>query len=110
MILVLTLGFVTPLMSGELDKPYNPSRKEWLELSLFKLIKERSDHWRHRVYFILWVKEKDGGIWITIAEANGEELISDKHRKYYVEMIKIAVEEFIKRYEWANHLSVFVQF
>jgi len=108
-LLVIISGLATPLISGELDKPYNPSRREWLELTLFKLIKDKTDLWNTRVGFTLWVIEKDGEILITISEANGQEPFNDSARANYVKDIKSAVESFIQKFEWAKNLDVIVQ-
>ena len=44
-IFLLASSIASPLMAGDLDEPYNPSRKEWLELSIFKAIKTTTDMW-----------------------------------------------------------------
>ena len=110
MVSALFFCFVTPLMSGDLDKPYNPSRKEWLELSLFKLIKDKTDLWEQRIGFIVWIIENDGEIMLTLSSANGQEPLSDTARDEYVKQIKSAVELFIQQFEWAKNLKVIVQF
>ena len=96
--------------ASELDKPYSPTRKEWLEISIFKVIKDNIDAWDRRLSSIVWVKEKEQTIFITLTLANGEEIINKNSEKIYIERIKNAVEDLIREYDWANSMSVFVQF
>jgi hypothetical protein len=107
---VLFILLVAPVIAGELDKSYNPSKKEWLEISIFKLIKDRTDVWKQRIGCNTWVKEEEGTIFITISSANGEESLSEETISRYVKTIKSDVEELIKKYEWSKRLKVFVQY
>jgi hypothetical protein len=111
-ILLIWVIFVAslPVYSGELDKPYSPTRKEWLEVSIFKLIKDRTDAWKQRVSSVVWVKEKENTIFITITSANDQEEIKTYAQKEYVDVIKKDVENFIKKYDWSKKLKVHVQF
>jgi hypothetical protein len=109
-VFLLTTSIVTPLMAGDLDKPYNPSRKEWLELSIFKLIKDRTDVWKLRIGSTIWVKEAEKTIFVTISAANGEGAPTKNVISNYMEIIRKDIEQFIKAYEWSKDLKVIVQF
>ena len=99
-----------PLYAGELDKSYSPTRKEWLEMSIFQIIKIRTDVWERRISSLIWAKEEENTIFITMTAANGEGEISRDARKEYIRIIKNDVEGFIKKYDWAKSLKVYVQF
>lgn len=111
-ILMFTTIFFTslPVYSGELDKPYSPTRKEWLEISIFKAIKVRTDPWKQRISSIVWVKEAENTIFITLTTANGQDEIKKKAQNEYVDIIKKDIESLIKEYDWACKLKVHVQF
>jgi hypothetical protein len=109
-VFLFTTSIVTPLMAGDLDKPYNPSRKEWLELSIFKLIKDRTDFWKLRIGSTIWVKESEDTIFVTISAANGEGVPTEKIISDYIAVIRKNIEELIKAYEWSKDLKIIVQF
>jgi hypothetical protein len=109
-VFLFTTSIVTPLMAGDLDKPYNPSRKEWLELSIFKLIKDRTDFWKLRIGSTIWVKESEDTIFVTISAANGEGVPTEKIISDYIAVIRKDIEELIKAYEWSKDLKIIVQF
>jgi hypothetical protein len=111
-ILLIWIIFVAslPVYSGELDKPYSPTRKEWLEISISKLIKDRTDAWKQRVSSMIWIKEEENTIFITITSENGQEEIKTRAQKEYIDIIKKDVETFIKKYDWSKKLKVHVQF
>ena len=108
--MVLFLSIPLYLHAGELDKPYSPTRKEWLEISIFNNIKIRTDSWNRRISSLVWVKEKENTIFITLTLANGEDELSEQARSEYVSRIKNDVMGFIERYDWAKDLKVYVQF
>jgi hypothetical protein len=101
---------VLPANSGELDKPYSPTRKEWLEISIYKTIKGRTDPWKQRISSLVWVIEADNTIYITLTSANGQDEIEKKTQNEYVDTIKKDIETLIKEYEWASKLKVYVQY
>lgn len=109
--LVLSLFLYATTISiyaGELDKPYSPSRKEWLEVSIFKVIKDRTDAWKQRISSIVWVK--DNAVFVTITSSNAEESLDQKAKNLYIDKIKADVQNYLKKYDWAKDLKVFVQF
>lgn len=111
--LTITLIFLFGSLSaysGELDKSYSPTRKEWLEMSIFKTIKDRTDSWKQRISSVVWLKEEENTIFITLTSANQQEEMKAKAQKEYVEIIQNDVESFIKKYDWAKKLKVHVQF
>lgn len=110
LIIIHCILMAAPIVAGELDKPYNPSRKEWLEVSIFKIIKDRTDVWKQRIGLTVWVKEEEGTIFITISSANGEEPMKNEAIQEYIKYIKSDVSEFIKKYEWSSKLKVYVQY
>jgi hypothetical protein len=110
-LLILIILFISlPSYSGELDKPYSPTRKEWLEISIFKAIKDRTDPWKQHISSVVWLKEEENTIFITLTSANQQEEMKAKAQKEYVEIIQNDVESFIKKYDWAKKLKVHVQF
>jgi hypothetical protein len=86
LIFVITTIFCTalPAHSGDLDKPYTPTRKEWLEMTVFKTIKVRTDPWKQRISSIVWVKEEENTIYITLTSANGQDEIEKRAQNEYI--------------------------
>lgn len=93
----------------QLSDSYVPTKKEWLEISIFKLIKDRTDAWEHRVAFMVGVDEKEG-ITVTLTSANGQNVLENSAKQLYVGIVKKDIENFIKKYRWAKGLKVFVQY
>ena len=104
------LVFSISTFADELDKPYSPTRKEWLEISIFKVIKDRTDSWRTRIGFLVWVVEKENTVFVTLTSANWEEPLNKAAKDKYVEIVKTDIERFLKKYDWSRGLRVFVQF
>ena len=109
-ILIAFLITCIPVYSGELDKPYSPTRKEWLEISIFKLIKTKTDVWQRRIGFMIGVNEEANTIYITLSSANDQDPQSDESKQRYVKTIKKTIELLLQDYEWSKNLKVFVQF
>ena len=111
-IIFLIFLFLLPVQSysGELDKPYSPTRKEWLQSSIFQHIKTRTDPWKQRISSIVWIKEKENTVFITLTSANGQEPLPKESTQNYVEIIKKDVETLLKEHDWSKELQVFVQF
>ena len=101
---------VTWTHAVDLDKPYAPTRKKWLELSIFQLIKVRTDPWRHRIGFLVWVMEKDNTIYVTLTSANGQDALTKEQESRYVDTVKGDVESFIRKYQWSKDLKLHMQF
>src|SRR4030042_2501073 len=100
--------FSASTFAGDLDKPYSPTRKEWLEISIFKVIKDRTDSWRTRIGFIVWVVEKENTAFVTLTSANWEEPLPKAAEDQYVQIVKSDIEAFLKNYDWSKGLRVFV--
>lgn len=96
--------------ADDLDKPYSPTRKEWLEISMFKLIKIRTDSWQQRIGFLVWVVEKENTVFITLTSASRQMPLEKEQEKYFVEIVKSDIEYFLKKYEWSKNLKVHIQF
>jgi len=96
--------------AGDLDKPYSPTRKEWLEISIFKLIKIRTDSWQQRIGFLVWVVEKENTVFITLTPGSRQMPLEKEKEKFYVKIVKSDIESFLKQYEWSKNLKVHVQF
>ena len=113
-VILITISFILifslSTYGGDLDKPYSPTRKEWLEMSIFKLIKIRTDPWKQRIGFSVWVVEKENTVFLTLTSANGQEELTKEQEDTYVKIVKGDVESFLKEYEWSKNLKVFVQF
>jgi len=108
---ILILCLVTShVEAGNLDTPYSPTKKEWLELSIFKLIKDRTAPWKQRIGTMVWVVEKDNAVYITLTSANGQDILTSQAEREYVETVKAEVENFLKKYDWSKNLKTFVQF
>jgi hypothetical protein len=109
---LIVIIFFNPLhvYSGELDMSYSPTRKEWLEISIFKLIKDRTDAWKQRIGSAVWVREEENTIFITITSANDQEEMKKTAQNEYIDMIKKDVESFIQKYDWSKKMKVHVQF
>jgi len=109
-IFVMLIFTSLPVYSGELDKPYSPTREEWLELSITKVVKDRTDLWKQRIGSVIWVKEEENTVFITLSSANGQEELKVDAQQKYVDIIKNDVENFNSKYNWAKKLKVHVQF
>lgn len=97
-------------LSSNLNKRYSPSRKEWLELTTFKTIKDLTDPWQTRISSVIAVVEKENTLFITLTEANGEDPLSSSSKSEYVSMVKKVIESLLNSFEWARGMTVHVQF
>jgi hypothetical protein len=111
-LITVFLSIPLTVYSGVLDKPYTPTRQEWLELSITKIIKDRTDVWKLRISSMVWAREDDEGkaIYITISSSNGQDEPSSRVKQDYIDIVEGDVEGFIKRYQWAKDFEVSVQF
>lgn len=111
-LITMLISIPVPVYSGELDKPHTPTRQEWLELSVFKLIKDRTDTWKQRIGSTIWALEEDKEvtIYVTMTSANGQEPLRTEAKDEYVERIAQDIQNFLDRYQWAKDYKVFVQF
>ncbi|WP_316348094.1 hypothetical protein [Desulfuromonas acetoxidans] len=116
--LALNLGFAICIFlatsvvsySEDLSKPYNPTRKEWLDFSIFKAIKTQTDPWKKRISFISWVKEQEGTIYVTLTQANGQGAIDQDTADRYLELVKKNIENILQKYDWSKDMKVHIQF
>jgi hypothetical protein len=95
LVLLFLFSSIVPGYTGDLDKPYSPTRKEWVEISTFRAVKNATDAWQHRISSVIWVKEKESTIFITLTSANGQAKLSQKAIDKYVSMVKNAIETLI---------------
>ncbi len=110
-IICIALFLITiPAHSGDLDKEYSPTRKEWLEMNIFKMIKIRTDVWKQKIGFLIGVNEKDNTVYITLSSANDQTPLKEESKQEYVKTIKKDIELLLQDYEWSKYLKVFVQF
>lgn len=93
-----------------LDKPYSPTRQEWLQSSIFQSIKIGTDAWRQRISSIIWVVEKENTVYITLTSANGQDILDTEAKQNYILSVKNIVESVLSKYEWSKNLKVSVQF
>ncbi len=93
-----------------LDTPYSPSRKEWLEVVVFKAVKESTDSWEQRIASKVDVNEREYTILVTLISANGQDPLNADVRAEYVRWIKLHIESLVNRYEWVQGWKVSVQF
>lgn len=107
-LLALLLSFSA--FAEGLNEPYTPTRKEWLEISIFNAIKDRTDPWKQGIGFIVWVVEKENTVFVTLTQANGQDEMKEESEKNYVDTIKKDIEQVLQRYEWSKDLKIFVQF
>ncbi|MBD3256648.1 MAG: hypothetical protein GF383_16260 [Candidatus Lokiarchaeota archaeon] len=108
---MLTLLFLIVCQKSEsnLKKSHCPTRQEWLELSLFKLIKTETDAWERRIGFRIKVDEENG-ITVTLTSSNGQPIINETAKQLYIDMVRQSIKHFIKKYDWSKDLTVFVQY
>ena len=106
-LLLSTAIISSTVIVSNLDKPYSPTRQEWLELSAFKTIKTLTDPWETRIHSSIWIKENT--IFVTITEANGEEPLTASSRKEYVNIVEKALKSLVSDYDWSKNLNVHVQ-
>jgi hypothetical protein len=111
-LIAVLLSIPLSVYSGELDKPYTPTRQEWLELSITKIIKDRTDVWELRISSMVWAREVDKGeaIYITMSASNGQDEPKTRVKQNYIDIIEQDVEIFLERYQWAKDFEVYVQF
>lgn len=107
---LLTLLLSVTAFAEGLNESYTPSRKEWLEITIFKAIKDKTDPWKQRIGFMVWVGEKENTVFVTVTQSNGQDEMTEKSEKNYVDTIKKEIEQVIQRYEWSKGLKILVQF
>ena len=96
--------------SEDLNKPYNPTRKEWLEISIFRAIKTQTDPWKRRIGFITWVKEEENTGYITLTQANGQDPIDQGIVNRYLESVTHTIEGILEKYDWSKDIKIHLQF
>lgn len=109
-IIMATVWCANLLYAGELDESYNPTRKEWLELSLFKIVKDRTDSWNLRINSAVLLKEDEGEIYVTLTTASGGGVPDRKTMVRYIEIVNKDIQEFIKTYSWSKALKISIHF
>lgn len=85
---------------------YSPTRKEWLELSLFKRITEVTDLWEKRIGVGVVVFPKEETIAIVLTASNGQENFSPTVCTNYTDIIRKIADDHIKQYGWAKVAKV----
>jgi hypothetical protein len=63
--------------------------------------------WETRIGLSVRVDEENG-ITVTLTSANGQPLMHEAAKQLYIDFVKNSIENFIKRYDWAKDLNVFV--
>jgi hypothetical protein len=104
---VVVLGLSNSIVSAaDWNTQYTPTRKEWLELSLFKKIIEVTDLWEKRIGVQVVVFPKEETIAIVLTASNGQEQLSQTVCVNYKEIIRMIVDEHIKQYDWEKGTKV----
>lgn len=85
---------------------YSPTRKEWLELSLFKRITEVTDLWEKRIGVGVVVFPKEETIAIVLTTSNGQGNFSPTVCSNYTGIIRMIADDHIKQYGWAKGAKV----
>jgi len=98
----------THVYAGDLDKPYSPTRAEWLHLSIFKLIKLQTDAWEQQIAFEITISEEYNTVDIALSSSIGQGGLSQVAETWYVKTVKGSVEALLKEYDWAKNLKVYV--
>jgi hypothetical protein len=94
--------------AGDLDKPYSPTRAEWLHLSIFKLIKLQTDGWQYRIAFKITISEEKNTVDIALSSPIDQGVLSQVAETWYVNTVKKSVEALLKEYDWSKNLKVYV--
>lgn len=112
LLIAVSILFLTSFASysADLNKPYNPTKKEWLEISIFKAIKTQTDPWKRRISFITWVKEEENTVYITLSQANGQGAIEQYTINRYLEFVEKNVENVLQKYDWSKDMKINIQF
>lgn len=108
--ILLVLALTTPCLSSDLSKSYTPTRKEWLEIQIHNRVKHLTDIWKSRIAFAYAVYPEDNQIIVTITSPNGQPKLRDETQIEYMKAVKQTLKNLVKRYRWANELTIKVQF
>ena len=108
--LILLLVFILPTTSysADLNKPYTPTRKEWLWNEIFHTIKYSTDMWQHRIGFLIFIKENT--VTVGLTSVNGQEPLTKDQKQKYVDRVKGSVESILETYKWSKDLERVVHF
>ena len=90
--IVLSFFFIcllsTHVYAGDLDKPYSPTRAEWLHLSIFKLIKLQTDAWEQQIAFEITISEEYNTVDIALSSSIGQGGLSQVAETWHVKTVK----------------------
>jgi hypothetical protein len=104
---VTVLGLSNGIVNAvDWNKQHTPTRKEWLELSLFKKIIEVTDLWEKRIGVEVVVFPKEETIAIVLTASNGQEKLSPTVCVNYKDIIRMIVDGHIKQYDWAKGTKI----
>ena len=95
---------------AELNLPYQPTRAEWLGLTVRDAVRTRLELWRLRVSVGVVVAGDGTEVLVTLTESNGEPRPTERVQADYVQSVRAAVESVLQRYPWSSGMKVRVQF
>ena len=107
------LAFTAPLLpvdAADLGAAYAPTRAEWLQVELSRVLSSWTGTWDRRLTASVAVFTGDGAIVVTLAAANGQTQPRAEVQARYIEAVKEMTQGVLKRYDWAKDLKLTVQF
>lgn len=107
-LIMCLLMLSTELIASDLDKPYTPTRGEWLRMSIDKQIKDCTGGWKLHIWSYVIIKDKT--ITVALNEVNGETPPSKQVKDGYVKYVTRSIEYLLKRYPWVSTYKLSVLF
>jgi len=110
MLLISCVLLTGDLYAGDLDKPYTPTRREWLVESISSELNYRTGFWAKRYAFTILIHDDEDLVSIGFTVANSEESLNNEQQAYLIQLVKGIVRGVLDQYEWAKEMKVFVTF
>ncbi|HAN20129.1 MAG TPA: hypothetical protein DCP51_00375 [Clostridiales bacterium] len=94
----------------DLNKPYIPTRAEWLEYCIHKDIVKTTQVWELRYCDIIKIDEKNNDVIVGISLPNKAETLNKEQQEWTIKIIKNIVKSTLDQFDWAINLKVHVHF
>jgi hypothetical protein len=109
---VIFVLFIANLAAQNLDLPYQPTRRQWLELETYMAIRETTDVWRNQIAIVLRLVDADDSTMmdIVLTSPNGQPGLSRDIQDDYIRTVTSITQAVLNRYEWAMDIEIRVRY
>lgn len=96
--------------ASDLSQSYTPSRAEWIEMALHKVVSEAVSPWELRTSVFTKYFPGENTIFVSVRASKGENPPTEVEKSGYVSFIRFHVDPVVKKYPWAKDVKVLVEF